>query len=104
MTAWSQEKRREYHINGLVEKKKFRKDLKRHWSFECPNCGEKVKSDTHEHYFLFDYAYDVNPIFLKGLDGGERFCSKECVAELVDKEIKDFPEPDFEFLESNGYL
>ncbi|MBX9998159.1 hypothetical protein [Priestia aryabhattai] len=99
MTAWSQEKRREYHINGLVEEKKFRKNLKRHWSFECPACGKEVKSDTHERYFILEYGYDVNPIFLKGLDGGERLCSKECVAKLVDKEVKYFPETDVEAFE-----
>lgn len=57
--------------------KAFRDDSKRHWSFTCCWCGQKVSSKTHKQYFtlaeISNYQYH------------ERACSKEC-CELAGKE------------------
>lgn len=67
------------------QKKEFRKNMKRDWSFKCVNCEEKVSSKTHEDYY---YAFHC-------VDGwyGSRFCSEWCadkyLSELKGQYVKE---------------
>ncbi|MFJ7890008.1 hypothetical protein ACIQYL_18275 [Lysinibacillus xylanilyticus] len=65
----------ELNIEALKKgyyQKHFRTDLKRAWGFKCYHCGEKVKSDKDESYYIVSITWkDPNAI-------GRRFCSKEC--------------------------
>jgi hypothetical protein len=65
--------------DGAPQKKLFRKDLKRHYSFKCANCLEKISTKTHEGYWLAQNWH--NQIH------GEKFCSEWCVNKFID-EIK----------------
>lgn len=75
----------ELNIKALEKgyyKKYFRQDLKRAWGFKCSHCGEKVKSDKDEAYYIVSITWkDPNAI-------GRRFCSKDCSDVYFDGEMQ----------------
>lgn len=66
--------------DGPPIKKLFRKDLKRHYSFECVNCLEKISTKNHEGYWIAQNFH--NQIH------GEKFCSEWCVNKYIDEIIQ----------------
>ncbi|MEK4701015.1 hypothetical protein MKX47_15765 [Solibacillus sp. FSL R7-0668] len=57
--------------NGYY-KRYFRKDKKRAWGFKCFHCGDKVRSDRDEAYYI------VSIIWKEPNATNRRFCSKDC--------------------------
>lgn len=63
--------------------KEFRKDIKRHWSFKCDHCEQKVSSKTHKKYWYGDTCLFQNIMYT-------RFCSKACSSSFINEIRLDF--------------
>jgi len=68
------------YVGDPPEKKFFRKDLKRNWSFKCENCLEKVSSKTCKEYWSSS-NWHINGLY------GKSFCSEWC-ANKYREEVK----------------
>ncbi|MED3917985.1 hypothetical protein [Priestia megaterium] len=68
---------------SLVERKEFRKNLKKHWNFYCEICREKVSSGTHLEWWTINWR---SSHMLKSSRGYEKCCSEACANQIA-KEI-----------------
>lgn len=68
---------------SLVEKKEFRKNLKRHWTFYCTVCRGKVSSSSHIAWWTIN---NQSSNMLGSNRGLEKCCSESC-ANLLATEI-----------------
>lgn len=72
--------------NNFINAKRFRKDLKRQWSFTCSWCGNKVssKEDLNKQYYtLGGLPYNILVDSEIYDDSFIRGCSKACAESLV---------------------
>ncbi|EJR95561.1 hypothetical protein [Bacillus cereus] len=61
-----------------IHKSEFRKNLKRHWSFRCVECDEKISSKDGGYYYSLSSTY-IN-IHSKSFPF---FCSESCIKNYV---------------------
>lgn len=70
----------------LVRRKEFRKNLKRHWSFYCEVCREKVSSSTHSEWWSINQQSSE---MLNSSHGYEKCCSEACANQIAKEIIND---------------
>ena len=62
---------------GPAIHKEFKKDLKKHYKIECPNCLEKISTKDSAGYWMAQNCN--NKIY------GKKFCSELCVNQYTDE-------------------
>jgi len=67
-------------LSELVKKEFVKDGTKRAWGFKCVGCSRKVSSKTDDYYILPGYSGWI-------CDG--RFCSKTCLAGILETKIRD---------------
>ncbi|PFF01363.1 hypothetical protein CN325_03725 [Bacillus thuringiensis] len=70
---------------SLVKRKEFRKNLKRHWTFYCEVCREKVSSSTHQEWWTINWQ---SSLMLNSSRGYERCCSENCGNKIAEEIIQ----------------
>ncbi|MCA1001009.1 hypothetical protein LCM01_11365 [Bacillus thuringiensis] len=70
---------------SLVKRKEFRKNLKRHWTFYCEVCREKVSSSTHQEWWTINWQ---SSLMLNSSRGYERCCSENCGNNIAEEIIQ----------------
>lgn len=81
--------------DSCLWEKKIMKKGKRHWGFTCGQCKEKISSKNHTEYYLFQWENFVNiytPPSLTSEDIDSRFCSKDCLLNLLKEKGLDIEE------------
>lgn len=91
----------ELNIKALEKghyKKYFRKDVRRTWGVKCFRCGEKVKSDKDEAYYIVSITWK-NPNTTC-----RRFCSMDCSDVYYNVEMQGLLKKRESILEARGLL